>query len=72
MKKSDLFRNQENPEVCGYKLDKKTLMPVKQYVDTNAPGDYGADPIGDGTFKMIPSGDIVNFDERNKRLNERR
>ena len=30
--------------------------------------DYGADPIGDGTFKMVPSGDIVDFDERNKRL----
>ena len=32
-------------------------------------GDYGADPLGDGTFRMIPSGDIVDFEERNKRLN---
>lgn len=30
--------------------------------------DYGADPIGNGLFKMIPSGDIVSFDERCKRL----
>lgn len=30
--------------------------------------DYGADPIGNGKFKMVPSGDIVDFDERNKRL----
>jgi len=30
--------------------------------------DYGADPIGDGTFKMVPSGDIVDFEERNKRI----
>ncbi len=30
--------------------------------------DTGADPVGDGTFKMYPSGDIVDFDERNKRL----
>lgn len=30
--------------------------------------DYGADPIGDGTFRMVPSGDIVDFDERNRRL----
>ena len=30
--------------------------------------DYGADPIGDGTFKMVPSGDVVDFEERNKRL----
>lgn len=34
-----------------------------------APGvDYGADPIGDGTFRMVPSGDIVDFAERCRRL----
>lgn len=38
-------------------------------IDTSAPGDYGADPIGDGTFRMVPSGDIVGWEERNKRLN---
>lgn len=31
-------------------------------------GDYGADPIGDGTFRMVPSGDIVDYSERCKRL----
>lgn len=30
--------------------------------------DYGADPLGDGKFKMVPSGDIVDFEERNRRL----
>ncbi len=30
--------------------------------------DTGADPIGDGTFRMFPSGDIVDLDERNRRL----
>ena len=30
--------------------------------------DYGCDPIGNGKFKMVPSGDIVDFQERNKRL----
>ncbi len=30
--------------------------------------DYGSDPIGDGTFRMIPSGDIVSLEERNRRL----
>jgi hypothetical protein len=30
--------------------------------------DYGADPIGDGTFRMVPSGDIVDYDERMRRL----
>lgn len=31
-------------------------------------GDYGADPIGDGKFRMVPSGDIVDYDERCRRL----
>lgn len=30
--------------------------------------DYGADPLGNGEFKMIPSGDIVDFNERCRRL----
>jgi hypothetical protein len=30
--------------------------------------DHGADPIGDGKFKMVPSGDIVTREERDKRL----
>jgi len=37
-------------------------------VDLSKPGDYGADPVGDGTFRMVPSGDIVDLAERNKRL----
>jgi hypothetical protein len=32
------------------------------------PKDYGSDPLGDGTFRMVPSGDIVSLAERNKRL----
>ena len=37
-------------------------------VDTSKPGDYGADPIGDGKFRMVPSGDIVDYAERCRRL----
>jgi hypothetical protein len=33
----------------------------RQKVNLNAKGDYGADPIGDGNFRMVPSGDIVDF-----------
>jgi hypothetical protein len=40
-------------------------------LDLHAPGDHGADPLGDGTFRMVPSGDIVNLEERNKRLESR-
>ncbi len=41
---------------------------VARRVDTAKPGDYGADPIGNGTFRMVPSGDIVDFAERCRRL----
>ncbi len=37
-------------------------------VDLSRSGDYGADPLGDGTFRMVPSGDVVGFEERCRRL----
>jgi len=37
-------------------------------VDLACSGDHGADPIGDGTFRMVPSGDIVDLTERDRRL----
>jgi len=40
----------------------------RQCIDTAKLGDYGADPIGDGTFRMVPSGDIVGYVERCERL----
>ncbi len=40
----------------------------RRRIDTARLGDYGADPLGDGTFRMVPSGDIVDFAERNRRL----
>ncbi len=30
--------------------------------------DYGADPVGNGKYRMVPSGDIVDMNERNNRL----
>jgi hypothetical protein len=42
---------------------------TRKTIDLNRVGDYGADPIGDGTFRMVPSGDIVDYSERCKRLN---
>lgn len=68
MKRPIKLRDMERPVAVGYELDRTTLTPLRQYVDTQRAGDYGADPIGDGTFRMIPSGDIVSLDERNKRL----
>ena len=41
---------------------------VSRKVDTTRAGDYGADPIGDGTFRMVPSGDVVDREDRDRRL----
>lgn len=53
----------------GYKLDMhdhghlvRKPMPVANGRDD------GSDPLGDGTFRMVPSGDIVDYAERCKRL----
>lgn len=51
----------------GYDLDDDG-RPIRQTVDTMRPGDYGADPVGDGTFRMVPSGDIVSAEEKKRRL----
>ena len=41
---------------------------IPNKIDFKKTGDYGADPVGDGTFRMVPSGDIVDYAERNRRL----
>jgi len=67
-RESDKLRNQARPTVLGHELDPATLTPIRRHVDTQTPGDYGADPLGDGMFRMIPSGDIVDTTERDCRL----
>ena len=57
----------------GYQLDmhdhgRLVSNPIAPRVEGK---DYGADPIGDGTFRMIPSGDIVSYAERCERLNQK-
>jgi hypothetical protein len=56
----------------GYKLDMHNHGKlVHEPLAPRIPGkDYGADPIGDGTFRMVPSGDIVSYEERCKRLEQ--
>jgi hypothetical protein len=44
------------------RLIRKSLPPLV------AGKDHGADPLGDGRFRMVPSGDIVDYAERNRRL----
>lgn len=53
----------------GYKLDMHNQGRLVHEVVRREPGeDYGADPLEDGMFRMVPSGDVVNFEERNRRL----
>lgn len=49
------------------KLQQKDTS-AREMIDTSKQGDYGADPVGDGIFRMVPSGDIVDLAERNRRL----
>lgn len=65
---TDKLRDMDCPTVLGYELDRETLTPLRRSIDLSKLGDYGADPIGDGTFRMVPSGDIVDWDERCRRL----
>lgn len=62
-------------KIFGYNWSDIQAMQQKAHkpahVDTSKPGDYGADPIGDGTFRMVPSGDIVDYAERCRRLGQK-
>jgi len=56
-------------EFAGYLLESGDgLKVVRENIDTAQLGDYGCDPLGDGTFRMTPSGDIVDDEERRRRL----
>ena len=72
-KQPDKLRDMETPTVMGVELDRRTLTPVRRPLPPLQPGeDYGADPLGeiDGVFRwrMVPSGDIVDAEERARRL----
>ena len=51
----------------GYEIAKDGSI-IRGTVDTSKGGDYGCDPLGDGMFRMVPSGDIVDYTERCNRL----
>lgn len=65
---SDKLRDQDVPTVLGYELDRETLTPIRRAVDLSNNGDYGCDPLPDGTFRMVPSGDVVDASEKERRL----
>lgn len=74
-KQSDKLRDMDVPMVLGcVELRRDTLTPVRHKMPVTPAGvDYGADPIGlDATgvfrWRMVPSGDVVGFEERERRL----
>ena len=65
---SDKLRDQTVPKVLGYELDRETLTPIRRTIDLTHQGDYGCDPLPGGKFRMVPSGDIVDAAEKERRL----
>jgi hypothetical protein len=53
--------------LSGYDLDERGGI-IRKTINTKAAGDYGADPMPGGMFRMVPSGDVVTLDERTRRL----
>ena len=65
---------QTNPSASIFSLSWTDINTLQQRGRLRRPlpsypgPDYGADPIGNGQYRMIPSGDTVGAEERNKRL----
>ena len=69
MIKAKISSDDKKPIVAfGYNLD-ESGAPIRGTIPARKPGeDYGCDPLGGGKFRMVPSGDIVDYDERTRRL----
>lgn len=63
-----------NKKLFGYTWEEiqqaQQKQPFRKAIDLATSGDYGADPIGDGKFRMVPSGDVVDYEERCRRLKQ--
>lgn len=56
-------------QFAGYEIELgERMRVVRRAIDTSQRGDYGADPLGDGRYRMVPSGDVVDETERARRL----
>ena len=61
--------------ICGHTFEalrqaQQGNMSLIRPVIQRKTEDYGADPLGYSIFRMVPSGDIVDRDERNRRLSK--
>lgn len=48
-------------------LQRNDVVAAPRYVGA----DYGCDPLPDGTFRMVPTGDVVDAEEKERRLRTR-
>ena len=67
-----MSRTKKNEFNClGYEVSKMQQLGYKPQVVKIRPGkDYGCDPLGDGMFRMIPSGRIVSAQQKVEILKE--
>lgn len=63
-------REGKSIDAFGYKVDMPSGKVQRQSINLDKKGDHGADPLGNGKFKMVPSGDVVDKAERDRRLKE--
>jgi hypothetical protein len=68
--KAFIARDTHEPLVVlgGYRIGQDGGIIREPAAPRTAGQDYGCDPLGDGTFRMVPSGDVVDLAERNRRL----
>jgi hypothetical protein len=57
-------------DVFGYKVNKRTGEIERDIIYYDEPGDSGADYLGDGMYRMWPSGDIVDYEEKCRRIDD--
>ena len=69
-KRGTLPKDRYMTVVGGYTLDMHNHGHlVRPSIPARVPGrDFGCDPLGDGRYRMVPSGDVVDFAERQRRL----
>lgn len=68
---ADRIKPGDTFDVFGHKVrqDRENRSSVvRETIDLDKSGDHGCDPLPDGTFRMVPSGDIVNREEMERRL----
>lgn len=69
MREPFIARDTREPLVVlgGYKIDAAGGI-LRESINLQQVADHGCDPLGNGQYRMVPSGDIVDAAERDRRL----